>query len=390
MPPLSGLRVIDLTSVVAGPYCTMLLGDMGAEVVKIEEPTHGDDTRAWAPHRDGWSSFFLGLNRSKRSLALNLKSPDGAEALRRLIKESDVLIENFRPGSLSKLGFGYDRVSRMNPGLIYCSITGYGQTGPKKHLPGYDAVIQGECGLMDVTGFPDGPPTRVGVAITDYLAGLYAFNGILLALRDRDATGKGQQVDIGLLDAMTAPLALPALIYFNTGVAPGRQGNQHHALTPYETLAMSDGLVVVAVGNQRLWTQFCAAIDAAELENDPRFATNTDRMTHRAALTEELRARLGGWTRDQVITRLRAHKVPCGEVRSVAEALEDPQLAARQMVVDIPHPELGTVRTLGNPIRLSRTPAELDRPPPALGEHNRDMLERLGLSETAKVADEQC
>ena len=379
MPPLDGLKVLDLTRVLAGPYCAMMLGDMGAEVIKIEEPIHGDDTRAWAPHRDGWSTFFLGLNRSKKSLAIDLKSEEGAGILRQLVAETDVLIENFRPGSLAKLGFSYTDAAEINPRLVYCSITGYGQTGPRKDLPGYDAVIQGECGLMDVTGSPDGPPTRVGVAITDYLAGLYAMNGILLALRDRDRSGLGQHVDIGLLDAMTSALALPALMYFNTGKAPGREGNQHHSLTPYEALEVADGLVILAVGNQRLWSRFCDAIEASELEHDPRFATNTDRMRHRDELTAELHQRLGGLTRAVVIEKLRGRQVPCGQVNSVREALDDPQLLARQMVVDIPRAELGTVRVLGNPIKLSRTPAVIDRPPPGLGEHNDEILGQLSV-----------
>ncbi len=387
MPPLDGLRVIDLTRVLAGPYCTMLLGDMGAEVIKIEEPTHGDDTRAWAPHRDGWSTFFLGLNRSKKSVALDLKSTEGADALRRLIRAADVVVENFRPGSLARLGFDYGAVEALNPRIIYCSITGYGQSGSKKDLPGYDAVIQAESGLMDVTGFPDGPPTRVGVAITDYLAGLYAMSGILLALRERDRTGRGQQVDIGLMDAMTSALALPALIYFNTGTAPGREGNQHHSLTPYEAIPVDDRLVIVAVGNPRLWSQLCNAIEAGDLEHDARYSTNTERMRHRTTLIEELTRRLARFSPDEIITRLRTHSVPCTQVRSVAEALEDPQLRTRGMVVDIPQPELGHVRTLGNPIKLSRTPAVIERPPPALGEHNAEVLAALDPDGTTVTPD---
>ena len=378
MPPLDGLRVLDLTRVLAGPYCAMLLGDMGAEVLKIEEPTHGDDTRAWAPHREGWSTFFLGLNRSKKSVALDLKSEDGAGALRRLIATADVLIENFRPGSLAKLGFSYEAAAELNPRLVYCSVTGYGQVGRKQDLPGYDAVIQAESGLMDVTGHPDGPPTRVGVAITDYLAGLYAMNGILLALRDRDRTGRGQHVDIALLDAMTSALALPAGIYFHTGEAPGREGNQHHTLTPYETIEAADGLVVVAAGNERLWKQLCTAIGADDLEGHPDYATNTDRMAHRRQLIAELTPRLAQYTRDALIELLRRHRVPCAPVRTIGEALEDPHLREREMVLDIPHRDLGAMRSLGNPIRLSRTPAVIRRPPPALGEHNDEILEALG------------
>lgn len=377
MPPLHGLIVIDLTRVLAGPYCAMLLGDMGAEVIKIEEPVHGDDTRAWAPFQDGVSTFFLGMNRSKKSVALDLKTAEGAEALRRLIRTADILIENFRPGSLKKLGFDYETARAWNPQLVYCSITGYGQQGPKRDLPGYDAVIQGESGLMHVTGAPDGPPTRVGVAITDYLAGLYAMNGILLALRDRDETGLGQHVDIALLDAMTSALALPANVLFATGQELGREGNDHHSLTPYEAVRVTDGLVMIAVGNQRLWHQFCRAIGQPELETDPRFVTNTDRMQHRRELKAHLHTCLAGLTRDQLIGQLRAHAVPCGQVRSVAEALADPQLAARDMVVELAHPKLGTVRLLGNPIKLSRSPAVIHRPPPGLGEHTAEVLAEL-------------
>ena len=386
MPPLHGLRVIDLTRVLAGPYCAMMLGDMGADVIKVEEPSHGDDTRAWAPFHDGVSTFFLGLNRSKRSIGLDLKTPAGADALRALLADADVLIENFRPGSLKKLGFDYESVRDACPQLVYCSITGYGQQGPKRTLPGYDAVIQGESGVMHVTGDRDGPPTRVGVAMTDYLAGLYAMNGILLALRDRDETGLGQHVDIALLDSMTSTLALPANVLFATGEELGREGNDHHSLTPYEALRVSDGLVMIAVGNQRLWRQFCRAIGQQELETDPRFATNTERMRHRSALRSRLDALLGAWTRDALIERLRAHAVPCGQVRSLAEALADPQLAARDMVVELEHPQLGAIKALGNPIKLSRTPAVIDRPPPALGQHTEEILADLPAAEAAPAA----
>ena len=234
---------------------------------------------------------------------------------------------------------------------------------------------------MDVTGFPDGPPTRVGVAITDYLAGLYAMNGILLALRERDRTDTGQHVDIALIDAMTSALALPANIYFNTGQAPGREGNQHHSLTPYETLELKDGLIIVAVGNPRLWVQFCLAIEACDLQKDPRYATNTDRMAHRSELVAELSQRLANFTINSLIERLRAHKVPCAPVRSIRQALEEPHLRARDMVIDIPHEKLSTVRVLGNPIKLSESPAVIERPPPDLGEHNLEILSELGLTE---------
>ncbi len=394
MPPLHGLRVIDMTRVLAGPYCAMLLGDMGAEVIKVEEPTHGDDTRLWAPFAGGnVSTFFLGMNRSKKSVAIDLKSEAGAQTLRALLETADVLIENFRPGSLKKLGFDYASVQTWHPRLIFCSISGYGQQGPKRDLPGYDTVIQGEAGLMHVTGQRDAPPTRVGVAITDYLAGLYAMNGILLALRDRDESGLGQQVDIALLDSMTSAMSLPANVLFATGEELGREGNDHHSLTPYETIEASDGLVIVAAGNERLWHQFCQALDLPGLETDDRFRTNTDRMRHRPALKQRLAQRLSQMTRDEIIGRLRAHAVPCGEVRSLAEALGDPQLQARDMVPELAHPELGPIRALGNPIKLSRTPAVLDRPPPSLGEHTAEieaeLRERANARSTGDTPDEE-
>src|SRR5258707_411714 len=284
MAPLDGLRVIDLTRVVAGPFCTMMLGDMGAEVLKIEEPTHGDDSRAWAPFMEGTGSFFLALNRSKKSVALDLKTPDGAAALRRLIGSADVLIENFRPGSLAELGFDYAAAAALNPRLIYCSISGYGQTGPASQLPGYDAVLQGEAGIMDMTGFPDGEPTRVGVAITDYLAGLYATQGILLALHDRHSSGLGQHVDISLFEAMLSVMRLPMSVLLATGNTPNRVGNEHLNIAPYQPLRARDGLIIVAVANPALWIRFCEAMERPEWRDDPRFQTNTDRVVNREAL----------------------------------------------------------------------------------------------------------
>jgi len=255
MHPLDGLKVLDLTSVLAGPLCTMLLGDRGAEVIKIEEPGSGDDSRGWAPFVDGWSSYFLGVNRNKKSVALDLKTPHGAEALRCLIRTADVLVESFRPCSLTRLGFGYADVRRLSPRLVYCSISGYGQTGPRRELSGYDPVIQAECGLMDMTGAPDGPPTRIGVAITDFLAGLYAVQGILLALRDRERTGEGQHVDIALFDALLSTFPMPLGILQATGRPPARMGNDHPSIAPYEMLRTREGHIMVAAANPRLWRQ---------------------------------------------------------------------------------------------------------------------------------------
>src|SRR5215510_413879 len=300
MPPLDGVRVIDLTRVVAGPFCTMMLGDMGAEVLKIEEPRHGDDSRGWGPFINGCGSFFFELNRSKKSVAIDLKTAGGAAALRQLVQTADVLIENFRPGSLSELGFDYASASALNPRLIYCSIAGYGQTGPDAQLPGYDAVIQGEAGIMDMTGFPDGDPTRVGVAITDYLAGLYASQGILLALYERRTSGLGQHVDIALFDAMLSVLRLPASVLLATGRTPTRVGNDHLSIAPYEPLRAKDGLIIVAVANPRLWVRFCEAIGRDDLRDDPRFRTNADRVQHRDELKAEIERTFAELTVDEI------------------------------------------------------------------------------------------
>ena len=377
MAPLDGLRVIDLTRVVAGPFCTMMLGDMGAEVLKIEEPKHGDDSRAWAPFIEGTGSFFLALNRSKKSVALDLKTPDGADALRRLVDTADVLIENFRPGSLAELGFDYATVAALNPRLIYCSISGYGQTGPSSQLPGYDAVLQGEAGIMDMTGFPDGEPTRVGVAITDYLAGLYATQGILLAVIDRQKSGLGQHVDISLFEAMLSVMRLPLSVLLATGVTPSRVGNDHLNIAPYQPLRAKDGLIIVAVANPGLWVRFCDAIERPELRDDPRFRTNTDRVANRDALKEAIEAVFERFTVEELTSRFQAKNVPCGRVRSISEALEHPQVAARDILIAQQHPQIGTIETLAPVVRLSRTPAEVTLPPPALGEHTREVLAGL-------------
>jgi crotonobetainyl-CoA:carnitine CoA-transferase CaiB-like acyl-CoA transferase len=381
MAPLDGLRVIDLTRVVAGPFCTMMLGDMGAEVLKIEEPSHGDDARAWAPLIQGSGSFFLALNRSKKSVALDLKSPDGADALRRLVETADVLVENFRPGSLAELGFDYTAMSALNPRLIYCSISGYGQTGPAAQLPGYDAVIQGEAGIMDMTGFPDGAPARVGVAITDYLAGLYAIQGILLALTDRQKSGLGQQVDIALFEAMLSVMRLPLSVLIATGRTPSRVGNDHLNIAPYEPLSAKDGLIIVAVANPGLWGRFCEAIDRPDLRDDPRFKTNTLRVANREALKQAIEAVFQGLTVQELTERFQTKQVPCGRVRSISEAMAHPQVAARDVLVVQQHPQVGTIETLAPVVRLSRTPAELRLPPPALGEHTAEVLAGLEASQ---------
>ncbi len=375
--PLRGLKVIDFTRVVAGPLCTMLLGDMGAEVIKIEDPRHGDETRAWAPLVEGWSTYYLSLNRNKKSVAIDLKSADGRALLERLIRTADVLVENFRPGTLERLGFGPDRARDLNDRLIYCSISGYGATGARRDRPGYDLVIQAESGLMDVTGFAETGPTKVGVAITDCLAALYAVQGILLAHVSRMRTGKGQFLDIALLDSAVSVLGLPAGIVAATGTSPGRLGNEHPSLAPYGPYPAADGEVIVAVANPRLWSRFCAAVDARTLEHDPRFATNSDRLTHRSVLNEHIRELFSDRTVGWLVERLSDAGVPCGRVRTIDDVLQDPHLAARQMLIDVAIGER-VVKVPGNPIKLSDVPSIPSAAPPALGQHTDDVRDAAG------------
>lgn len=358
----------------------MLLGDRGAEIIKIEEPEFGDDTRGWAPFVDGWASYFLGVNRNKKSVALDLKTAEGADAMRRLIESADVLVENFRPRSLARLGFGYEDARRLNPRLIYCSISGYGQTGPRSGLSGYDPVIQAECGMMDMTGAADGPPMRIGVAMTDFLAGLYATTGILLALVDRDRTNEGQHVDVALFDALLSTLPMATGVLQATARVPSRCGNDHPSIAPYEMLRARGADIMIAAANPSLWQRLCTSLDASHLAADPRFTTNTDRLHNRAAMKHELESALQRFTIDELIQRLQAAAVPCGLVRTVAEALTDPQVDARQLMIEFPD-VAGGFKVPGSALKFSRIPPGPAHTPPRLGEHTREVLEGLGLGE---------
>ena len=379
MTPLEGLTVLDLTRVLAGPYCTMLLADMGARVIKIEQPGKGDDTRGWGPpFVEGESAYFLSINRNKESVTLDFKRPEGRAILDRLIATSDVLVENFRPGTLAKLGLDYQTLAASHPRLVYASISGFGHTGPRSAEAGYDAVMQGEGGLMSITGAADGPPFRLGVAIADIVSGMFAAQGITLALFARERTGRGQQVDIGMLDSVAALLTYQAAIYFATGSAPSRMGNRHPTIVPYETFSAADGEFVLAVGNDDQWRRLC---EAADIEDDGRFATNRARVTRYEALKPMLDERLRRRTRADWIARLAAAGVPCGSVRDLREVFADAQLAARDMVATVNHPAIGSLRLLGAPIKLSATPASVRTAPPMLGQHTDAVLRTdLGMS----------
>jgi crotonobetainyl-CoA:carnitine CoA-transferase CaiB-like acyl-CoA transferase len=360
----------------------MLLADLGARVVKIERPGRGDDTRAWGPpFVGGESAYFLSTNRNKESVTLDLKHPAARPVIDRLLARTDVLVENFRPGTLDSIGLGADAVTAAHPRLIYCSISGFGQGGPRRDEAGYDAVVQAESGLMSITGDADGPPFRLGVAIADLATGMFAAQGILAALIARGRTGRGQRLDIAMLDAAASLLTYQAEMCLAAGITPQRMGNRHPTIVPYETFAAADGTFVLAVGNDALFTKLCEVIGRPELASDPRFATNPARVEHRDALRPPLAEAFLRWTRRELVERLNAAGVPCGSVRSVAEALADPQLSARGMIVVVEHPTAGDLRVLGTPLKLSDTPAAVRTAPPLLGgDTDRVLSGELGFS----------
>ena len=381
MDPLEGIRVVDLTRILAGPYCTQAMADAGADVVKVEEPGRGDDTRGWGPpFVEGESVYFLSVNRGKRGMTLNMRDPRGRDLLWRLLETADVLIENFRPGTLDRLGFSYAEVAKRVPRLVYASVSGYGPDGPWGGRPGYDAVIQGEGGLMSITGSPDGPPFRVGASIADVLAGMTAFQAVVLALLRRTRTGEGGRVDVSLLESLLPSFAYHAATFLLTGAVPGRLGNRHPSLAPYETFEAADGPVVLAVGSESLWRALCRSLDEAALADDPRFRTNALRVSNYDALRAHLAPRLRDRPVAYWLAAWEGAGIPCGRVRTVAEALDMPQVAARGLLVEVDHPVAGRGRYVGSPIHLDGASRSSRRPPPALGEHTREVLsERLGL-----------
>ncbi|HUR33662.1 MAG TPA: CoA transferase [Vicinamibacterales bacterium] len=385
MTPLQGITVVDLTRVLSGPYCTMMLADMGARVIKVEQPGKGDDTRGWGPpFINGESSYFLSINRNKESVTIDFKHPEGRALLGRLIEQADVLVENFRPGTLDKLGLDQASLAERFPRLVYCSVSGYGHTGPRRKEAGYDAVMQAEGGLMSITGSADGPPYRLGVAIADIVTGMFAAQGITAALFVRERTGHGQNVDIAMFDSVVALLSYQAGIYFANGAAPPRLGNRHPTIVPYETFRASDGDFVIAVGNDDQWRRFCALSGFAE---DERYATNRQRVSGYATLKPALDTLLAGQTRDFWIGKLKAAGVPCGSVRDLHEVFTDPQTSARDMLVELEHAAAGVLKMTGTPLKFSDTPGSVRTPPPLLGEHTSAVLAHdLGF-DTAQIDD---
>ncbi|MGQ9491888.1 MAG: CaiB/BaiF CoA transferase family protein [Anaerolineae bacterium] len=383
MLPLDGIRIVDMTEALAGPFCTMLLGDLGADVIKIERPGMGDMARGWAPpHVDGESAYFLSINRNKRSITLDLKQAEAQAILHRLIADADVFVAN-QPSldSLRKLSADPDTLQRLNPRLIYCIISGFGLTGPDAGQSGFDVVAQARSGLMALTGEPDQGPVRYPVPLSDASAGLYSLVGILAALLARATTGKGQLVDVALLDSQVAWLTNVAGAFFATGQRPPKLGNAHPNIVPYQPFRARDKYVIVAVGSERLWERFCQALGVADtIGRDPRFATNADRLRHRDVLVPLLADIFRTQDAGHWLARLRAADIPCGPINEVDEALNDPQIIARGMIVEQMHATAGLVRSLGNPVHLSDTPVGYRRPPPALGQHTNEILSALGYS----------
>jgi crotonobetainyl-CoA:carnitine CoA-transferase CaiB-like acyl-CoA transferase len=398
-PALDGIRVLDLSRILAGPWCTQNLADLGADVIKVERPRVGDDTRAWGPPflkgGDGQdtneSAYYLSANRNKRSIEADMATPEGAALIRELAGVCDILVENFKVGGLAKYGLDYESLKAINPRLIYCSVTGFGQDGPYAQRPGYDFMIQGRGGLMSITGerddLPGGGPQKAGVAVTDIVTGMYATVAVLAALHERHRSGLGQHLDIALLDSHVALLANQNSNYFNSGVAPTRAGNAHQNVVPYQVFAASDGHLIVATGNESQYRAYCAAIGAPELGDDPRFATNRLRVANRETLVGLLAAIMRQGRRDDWIARLEAVGVPCGPINNIAQAFAHPQAQARQLRRDLPHPAGGAAAVTASPLRLSGSPVVYRRAPPLLGEHTEEVLrDVLGRSPQAIAA----
>jgi formyl-CoA transferase/CoA:oxalate CoA-transferase len=384
---LGGLRVLDLSRIMSGPFSTMALADLGADVIKVEDARNGDDTRAWAPPYQGdQAAYFLSINRNKRSIAVNLKDPECRALIQGLAHTADVIVENFRPGTAARLGLGYEEISAANPGVVYASISGYGQTGPYRDEPGYDAIAQALSGMMSVTGETDGPPVRIGVSGADLAAGMWATIGVLAALNERQRTGRGQWVDVSLLDGQISWLTYVASGYFATDKVPGRFGSAHPTIVPYQAFPTADGHIMIAVGNDSLWRRFAPAVGLGDLVEDPRFATNPDRVRNRDELLPLIEKALAARSAGEWSEVLSEAAVPAGRINTVDQALAHPQVVAREMVAETEHATAGTVRTIASPVKLSASPPQVRTAPPQHGQHTDDVLTALGV-DTARIAE---
>jgi formyl-CoA transferase len=376
--PLAGIRVVDFTRALAGPFCSQMLGDMGADVIKIEAREHGDDSRGWGPPFIGKeSTYFFAMNRNKRSMTLDLKK--GRTIAERLLGTADVVVENFSPGTMARLGFGYQQLKGSNPGLVYCSISGYGQTGPSSHLPGYDMTAQGAGGLMSVTGHDQ--PTRVGVSIADQIAGMFAAFAVVSALYSRKDTGRGQFVETSLLAGMVATMMHHATAYLNAGKVAGLQANTHSTIAPYETLPTKDGYINIGVANERLWQRFCDTMELQHLQQDARFATNSERVKNRAELREIVCERFSHFSTKDLVARLTGAGIPADAIKDVGEVFADPQVLHLGLRLAMQHASCGRIEMAGIPYLLSDTPATPRLAPPALGQHTDEVLRELGYSQ---------
>ena len=378
---LEGVKVLDLTQIMAGPYCTMMLADMGADVVKVEKPNGGDDTRRMGPpFIEGESAAFLGINRNKRSIVVDLRSDEGREIVLDMARSYDVLVQNFRPGSLERMGLGYDQVRELNPSMVYCTISGFGVTGPYARRGGFDLVTQGMSGLMSVTGHPDSPPTKVGVPLCDLNAGMFAAIGILTAYINRLRTGQGQHVDTSLLEGGIAYTFWESAMYFATGEVPGPKGSAHRLTAPYQAFETSDGYVNIGAANQANWERLCTAIERDELVSDPRFAEPRDRMNNLDELIATLERTFSQKSSEYWLDALEDAGVPAGPIYNIEQVYEDPQVRAREMVVETDHPVAGRTSSIGIPVKLSDTPGRFRKPAPTLGQHTDEVLKQLGRS----------